>query len=505
MNLHKKITGLISVFVFFVFVSAAQAQEALPHFFPEGVKSTNIPAKQWQEWLRYYNAVKQALADPHGFWPGFVQGSDTIVLEKEYFGQKTKVVFDNYICEGKLNRNGCDGKIRYQSFEGQTYVTQEQFRVVEKKFDDFAVRAVKDVDFPFWKGLFGAAIADAAKAEGKTVDEFLKHLDREDPYNPGIAFRELRHIFNELEEKDFVPYREIHFGLTPEFTSVLGVAWLNAGVVHYTPVAMILDHLLGNPEVLAHEFVHTNPKLQNMPLGWGFDLETMASISEMLLENDHLHLWNHSYAADFREYTQVFCGFRFDQARDEIVKRPTWMSMGNVVIDEEKFNEYSLKLNQCKQALRVALRTGVEWLYSNSLYWSAMNDKTVDDNFVFRVAMSAMYNPTLLGGGAETMKWLAPRTDRIKQMMNKAWEDSGKPQEGGVAVQSVEDGRRNARAAIIFDQIQRTYGVSDEEVQKFLRVNKVSSVAELLVWEPAKLRQAIEDFIKNERRERRLQ
>jgi hypothetical protein len=243
-----------------------------------------------------------------------------------------------------------------------------------------------------------------------------------------------------------------------------------------------------------------------MPLGWGLDLELMASISEMLLENDHLHLWNHGYAVEFREWTQVFFGFRFEQARDEIVKRPAWMSMGNIVIDEEKFNEYSLKLNLGKQALKAALKTGVEWLYSNPLYWSAMNDKTVDNNFVFRVALAATYNPTLLGGEEATTRWLEARKYRIKEMIDKAWEESGKPSgDNNMNSQEIEEARRNMRVAIIFSQIQNIHGISDEEVQKFLRANKVSSAEDLLAWEPARLRQAIEDFIKKERQTRRLQ
>ena len=502
MIFYNKYLVLLSILIFITFSTNNNAQSALPHFFPEGVNQPASPARQWQEWLRYYNAARHALADHEASWPGFIQGSDTIVLEKEYFGQKTKVIFDNYICEGRVNRNGCDGKIRYQSFDGQMYVTREQFQVVVSMVDDFAVRAVENIDYPFWGDLEKWAVSAAAKAEGETEDDFRKYLDREDSLNPGITFRELRHIPEKIEKKDFIPYREIHFGLTPDFPEVLGVAWLNAGVIHYTPVAMIMDYILKQPEVLAHEFVHANTKLQNMPLGWGFDLEFNASIAEMLLENDHLHLWNHSYAVDFREFVQVFFGFKFDQARDEIVKRTAWMSMGHVVIDEDKFNEYSMKLNLGKQALKDALKTGTQWLYSNPLYWSAVNDKTVDDNFVFRVVMSAMYNPTLLGGEEATTRWRETHKYEIKQMIDKAWEDSGKPSEG---IQDTLENRRNIRAAIIFGEIQKTYGISDEEVQKFLRANRVSSLTDLLSWEPARLKRSIDDFLKKERKERGLQ
>ena len=171
MNLYKKITGFVLAFSLLTIGSSnlyAQAQE-LPHFFPEGVISTNVPVKQWQEWRRYYNATRHALADHEAFWPGFIHGKDVIVLERNYFGQKTKLVFDNYICEGKVTAKSCDGKIRYQSFDGQYYITERQFQVVVAKVDEFVPKAVK-FDFGFWGKVESAAVAAAAKSEGKSED-----------------------------------------------------------------------------------------------------------------------------------------------------------------------------------------------------------------------------------------------------------------------------------------------------------------------------------------------
>ncbi|MBI2068519.1 MAG: hypothetical protein HYT67_00195 [Candidatus Yanofskybacteria bacterium] len=507
MNLYKKITGLILVCSLLTIGSSdlyAQTQE-LPHFFPEGVTSTNVPVKQWQEWRRYYNATRHALADHEAIWPGFIHGKDVIVLDRSYFGQKVKLVFDNYICEGKITSKSCDGKIRYQSFDGQYYITERQFQVVAAKVDEFVPKAVK-FNFGFWGKVESVAVAAAAKSEGKTEDEFRKVLDKNDPVNPGITFREQRHIPERLEEKDFIPYREIHFGLTPDYPQVLGVAWLNAGIIHYTPEAMIRDYLTQNtPLVLAHEFVHANKKLQSLPIGWGLDLETMASVPDMLFEDNHLDLWIHSYSTMFRELIWVFYGFRFEQAADEITKRPSWLSMGNTQYDEEKFNELSLKLNTAKKALQEAFLVVVGQHYSTPIFWTAVNDKVVDDNFVFRVMMSALYNPTLLGGEGPTMKWLEARGPRIKQMMDKAWEEAGTVPNEQMTMGNAEKDPGERRSLILFNHIRNGYEISDDDAQKFLRANKVSSLKELLTWEPARLRKAIESFIQSERATRRPQ
>lgn len=508
MILYKQVSGLTLAFsLFTIGLSNIYAQEEiLPHFFPEGVRRTNVPAKQWQEWLIYYNAARHALADHEASWPGFVLGKDTIVLERTYFNQNVKLIFDNYVCEGKLSRQSCDGKIRYHSFDGQYYVTERQFQVVVSMVDDYAIRAVEEVNYPFWNDVESLAVASAAQVAGVSEADFRKSLDREDPLNPGITFRELRHIPLKPEKKDFIPFREIHIGLTPDYPSVLGVAWLNVGVIYYTPVAMVRDYLMNTPSVPAHEFVHANKKLQRMPLIWGFDAETMASIPEMLVEGNYLDLPFHGYASMFREFALVFYGLRFEQAMDEVIKRDYWMTMGNVVIDEDKFNALVAKWNLVKREFKKAFREVVSKFYSDPVFWTALNDKTVDNNFVFRVMMAATYNPTLLGGEETTMKKLKAREYRIKQMIDKAWEESGKPSDE-MEMDHQKDNQGGPRVSLLFlSHIKDKYGISDELVQKFLKFHKIPSIEVLFTWEPAKLRKAIEDFIAKERRlTRRMQ
>lgn len=468
--------------------NALAQQQPLPHFFPKGVVETKNPSQQWQEWLRYYNAARQKLADPHGNWPGFVIGN-SIVIEKTYYGRKTRLIFDNYVHEGN--------KIRYTFFGEQDYITEDQFQVVMNMFDRFIKEAVEK-DYGFWGDLEAGAVAEAVKVSGQTEAEFRSSLDKKDPVNPDITFREMRHIPVKIEKSDFVPFREVHLGLTPEYPSVLGVTWLNTGIVYYTPVAMVRDYLTsGQRGILAHEFVHANKKLQSIPLVWGFEADTFASIPEMLVDEDHLDVWFHSYAQDFRELIWVYSGFDFDQAREEIVKHNL---MGNLEIDEKKFDEYSDKLNSVKREFLPAFKKVVRKFYSDPIVWTALNDKTGDDNFVLKVAMSAMYNPTLLGGEASTTKWLKAHEAEIRHMMDKAWEESGKPQKG-----MGDSGDNLGSYAILFNLVKDKYGITNQDVDKFLKLQKVSSVEELMSWEPARLRTAIEDFVAKEKLRRGVQ
>lgn len=490
MNFYKRFAFGLFVFclIFARGPSAFAQQQQLPHFFPKGVVETSDPATQWQEWLRYYNAAAQKLAYGFGNWPGFVIGN-SIVIEKTYFGQKTKLVFDNYIREGN--------KIRYTFFGEQDYISEEQFNFVVDMLDR-SIRTAVESNYSFWGDLEKGAIAEAVKASGQTEVEFRASLDKKDPINLDITFREMRHIPVKIEKGDFVPFREIHLGLTPEYTSVLGVTWLNTGIVYYTPVAMLRDYMMpGQRGVLAHEFVHANKKLQSIPLVWGFEADTFASIPEMLVEGNHLDVWFHGYAEDFREFIWVYSGFDFTQAREEVVKRNL---MGNLEVDAKKFNEYSQKLNVVKKEFLPAFQKAIQKFYSDPIAWTALNDKTKDDNFVLKVVMASMYNPTLLGGEAPSVKWLKSNEPKINRMFDTAWEESGKPQgEQG------SDEHRLSASMLMLNLVKDKYGITDSDVQKFLKLHKVSSVNDLMKWEPARLRAAVEDFIRREKVRRGIQ
>src|SRR3989344_7283643 len=112
MNLYKRVTGLIFMFLLLISVSGTYAQEALPHFFPEGVKKNapNAAAEQWEEWARYANATVNSLASRQG--RPFLIG-ESLSVEKNYYGQKVKIVFDQHVKDGN--------RIRYTSFGGQYY------------------------------------------------------------------------------------------------------------------------------------------------------------------------------------------------------------------------------------------------------------------------------------------------------------------------------------------------------------------------------------------------
>ena len=211
MFINKLIVRFIFVLLLIFVSSRLSAQSVsssgLPHFFPEGVKKNapNAAAEQWEEWARYANATVNSLASRQG--RPFLIG-ESLSVEKNYYGQKVKIVFDQHVKDGN--------RIRYTSFGGQYYITEKQFQDLVD-FTDKQIKEAIEVDYAFWGEIERDAVAIAFKSDSrfKTEQEFRAYLNKNDPLNPSITFRELRHIPPVVERKDFVPFRELHIGLSP--------------------------------------------------------------------------------------------------------------------------------------------------------------------------------------------------------------------------------------------------------------------------------------------------
>ena len=478
MFIDKKILG-IALFSMLAVSEIAIAQVnpcSKVHFFPEGVIQAKTPTQQWQEWLNTLEATESQMSNTNTW--GSLVINNSITKDKVYFGQKVKVIFDGHMRVGD--------KIRYTSFNTQKYITEQEMRDLEACIDQQVNEAVEK-NYDFWKVVEPQAIKIAADIEKVSESDFRASLDKEDPFNPGIKFRDLRQIVLPIEKKDFIPSRELHIGVAPDSPTVLGLAWLNVGVIHYTPLALLSDYIKGDPNVLAHEFVHTNVKLQSMPMAWIFDAEAMASLPEMLLLTNHLDLLRHSYARDFREIIWVYFSFDFDRVRKEVVKELA----GVLVIDEAAFDKALGQLSTVKKEIYPAFQKVVSTFYANPLWWATLHRETGLDNFVFELVMASLYNPTLLGGQDKTMRFCLTNEGVIREMMDRAY---GKSR--GDRTRDNENMRNERIANLFFGSVLKQYDVSDEEIEKFLKQNRVASVGELIKWEPARLKSAIEKFIR---------
>ncbi len=459
MNLHKKVTGLISVLFLVLGVNSAQAQRReLPHYFPEGIFSdTKTPAQQWAEYLRWVNAVQRDFyGDPH--WNGRLI-ADGIRVEKTIDGKKFQLVLDHYT---KLE----DGRIRFVSYLGSEIITEDQLRVVIDYSFNETVKAI-DLNFDFYKDLRGLVLKSVSETVDIPVDELERVLQQKVPENPKFTFEEFFWIPKKMEKKDFVP-RELHIGYGPDAWGALGWAWLDTGLVYLNPIAQVLDYLIGKPLVVQHELIHANKVLQSFPFSESFDVELGASIPEMLMQGDYIHLQFHSYVEDLREMAWVFWGYDYKRLRKEVIR---FDAAGVLMIDEKKFNEASALLKTVQAEYMKFFPKAIGEFYGKMMFVAALHDKLADKRAIWRIMMRKEYEPTILGGRENTARWLTANEGNIREDALKAWEESGKPLSG-----NSEQMQMLHRFARIFgidpndrsqlEQLAKRFNVKPEDVQK---------------------------------------
>jgi len=396
-----------------------QASTALPFFFPVGFYKTTDPLRQREEYVRWLNSTWNCnQGNPNGMG-ATIPGSDSITIHTAVTSTdsvtenpaKMTMVFDHYI---KMP----DGRIRYSDLCHTQYVTDAEFSVVREGLQKQAVDAAQR-DYDFYVIIYEKAIAARAAKLGISKSEFEKELDQPTPDNPHVTYRELNRIPKVMHPSDFVP-RELHLGFNIPLGGILGVTWLNTGVIYYNPDAWITDYLNGIPKVMQHEEVHGNINLQKWPLSEAFDVELIASIPEMLYRENQTDFPSHGYAKDIRELAQIYFGMDWAQMHKDIEKIDL---AGNIVYDDEKYVYYYKQIDQIKaEMLKFFVDVTIPEFESDPIWWSAINDIRGDNNTVFRVTMADHYQICSLGGCAASQAWLEEHKEEINEIAKKAYE-----------------------------------------------------------------------------------
>ncbi|GEM_PF-3052972 len=449
--------AIVAIAAFFVLIctslavsaeqKAAKQTKELPWYFPPGVIQTTNPVKQRQEYLRYYTAQRRCYND-QGV-PSMIPGSDSIQVRTDVVSTSSMtknpgrltLVFDHHVLtdqetiKRKAEELGISEKeaakrfkYRFTSFCEQRFVSEHEFEVEKNDlFEQGRIASKRDSDY--FKDTEPKAVQARALELGVKEEEFRKYLDEKYP-GTDITYREYNLLPNPSRLSDFVPL-EIHLASSPRAAGVLGLIYLNTGRVWYNMQGRVRDHLVGFPDVLQHEIIHANINLEDWPLADAFDAELVASIPEMLYPSNQLDLGlpGHSYTREVRELIHVHFGFNFEQAEKEIFK---FNEAGQIVIDEEKWNQYAAELDKVRPVLlKFFEEKAFPELYSKRLWWGAMHNILSDDNAWMRMIMANNFQLCGLGGCKETMLWLQARDEKIREWAKAAFEKSKKRQGGG--------------------------------------------------------------------------
>jgi len=411
----KRAINAFFVFLALVLSPFAYAKPAaeLPHFFPAGIATTTVPSEQWSRYKEYLKQSSSCQV-PNEKSPA-VSYYGSMKVTRKIQGKDVVFSFDPW-------RRELDGKIYYSDYCGRRLVSEHEFKVASEWLINHYIQGAHEV-FVFHKDLDATIIANIAKAEKKTEAEVRKALDAPVPeladLSPPVSFREFQQIpAAPLTERDFVQ-TEVHFA----HAEFLGAVWLNTELVFLTLQGAMMDFLIGRPSVVIHELTHGNEKLQDLVFGQALDVEYLASIPEMLLDEDQMSLMFHSYFKTAREMIRVTSGFDFVQVRKEVILFNH--DGASLRVDPVALDKYARQLDDIKRAYSKHYREYVlPELYRNKIYWASLNNKLMDSRGMLRVMAMQTFDPTILGGHAPTMKWLGEHNDEIMVMANSAFKKS---------------------------------------------------------------------------------
>jgi hypothetical protein len=402
-----------------------------PFFFPKGIQQTTEPLKQRVEYEHLFQATWVCTqGQGSGISFPLVPGSDSITVTTDVVSTssvtepntKMKITIDHAY---RLS----DGRIRYTSLCDQYFITEDQLKLTVDALAKLVVAAAER-DNEFYQVVANRAVEVRAQKLGIKKSELEAQLDEKVPgYN--ITFRELHRLPKPSKPSDFVP-RELHLGYNPPLGGILGVTWLNTGVIYYNPEAWMTDYITTVPKIMQHEMVHANINFEKFPLSEAFDVELMADMPIVLYPENRVDFQSHGYARDLREYAEIYFGFDWDQYQEDTVK---FNFEGNIVFDDTNYLYYHKQIETIKaEMLKFYMNVTIPEFYSDPMWWSAVNDIRGDDASVFRMTLALHYNPTLLGGAKPTMEWLNAHSEEIEEIAKEAFAKGLAGKKGGPMV-----------------------------------------------------------------------
>jgi hypothetical protein len=486
MKFRKICTTIASLLLLAAAAFSQNMPTAQPFFFPKGIQQSTDLLRQREEYMHIFQATWNC--NQGGALGETIPGSDSISVVTDVVSTssvtenptKLKIVIDHAY---RLP----DGRIRYTSMCDQFFITEDQLKLVEDTLTQIVVIAAKR-DNDFYAVVADKAVTARAAKLGIKREELLAQLDEKVPgYN--ITFRELHRLPKPSKASDFVP-RELHLGYNPPLGGILGVTWLNTGVIYYNPNAWMTDYVNTVPKIMQHEMVHGNINFEKFPMSEAFDVELMADMPIVLYSENTTDFPTHGYAKDIRELSAIYYGFDWDQFHDDTEK---FDFEGNIVYDDANYLYYYKQIDTIKaEMLKFFMDETIPEFYSDPVWWSAVNDIRGDNNSVFRMTMALHYNPTLLGGAAKTMDWLNSHSEEIKEIGDSAFKKGLGGDKGGSSMDMI-----TRVPPSLLDQYNRMFTAREQEnIETFFREHP-EKLSELQKMTPVEALQFLGTFKPN--------
>ncbi|MBI4140922.1 hypothetical protein HY485_03745 [Candidatus Woesearchaeota archaeon] len=391
----------------------ARAQETVQssraHYL-QGIDVPDDPVKKLFEKERVYNSIKGTYSRQR---PPII--NESIQIKQTILGKNVTLTFVNYVNKGDhvvhYTSNGMQ-RLTYPEFQAvvqdhAAYI-EESALTLEKRFKEPSKRILETVE------------ANLRKAKKLPADKKLEDILNEQITGyDGITVRDALLVPPPaLTAKDFLP-QQYYFGVLPTGQrggSILGVTYLNVGVVGIDPKARILDYINGKPTILMHEMMHANEKLQGMPLVFYFDAELYADLAE-ISNMDYLEITSHPYLDVPRQLSDTLFSFNSDLAFENV---RDFAIMPGTSFEEsagyKKLRKTMHVVNDIAKKFQTkSLEEFFPEFYASPHYWITVNEFHRDGTAAFKIFFYANYEPTSLGGPEATRKFMEENKEVIKE------------------------------------------------------------------------------------------
>ncbi len=282
--------------------------------------------------------------------------------------------------------------------------------------------------------------------------QYRDHLDDPVPGTPELKIRDIIPVPLTRVE-DFLPDLLI---VGPKGFYGGFANWKTPGterIVFLDLLGLALDYVAKRYHLVAHEFVHTNPYLQGLPLGFYYDIEMWADLTTHL-EGDLSGFLFHPYLAVVRDTVRTYFGYDFEEASRRIFPN----GFGVRDIREAEFRFHAAEVKKIQQELMRFISDPKDGLmvmfYRDPYYWFAVNTKFCDTAAVWRILFALHYESAglfdsekkgkdgeVISPALQTTEWLMKEEEagRIKLLAQKAIKKTGEKIELASNISKAQD------------------------------------------------------------------
>ena len=373
--------------------------------------------------------------------------------------------------------------VYFHTASGVTPLTVQEFECVKADLKQWIQSAV-DADYDDHKMITTIAVESFGKRNNMTPEAVYKLLAKQVP-EYGTNYADVLKI-PLLEPVDFI--RSVKYMYFTAMGSCNATVYVKT-VVALTPCVRRMDHIIGYPTVMKHELIHANIKLQGYPIAWHMNYELFAALLPFLEQPTNLDdFFYHTYLSTPWEILKVFGRWDIQKVRQEIFRYV--VAWRGSAMNREVLAGYLAEINEAAKWLRETGLQALAEFYSDPHAWAAVNDMFYDDDMAYKAIMAKNWEPTLLKGHANTVKFILKHADQSKSIAERAMERVGKDSKG------FEDDRR-VKALGEYLKLAEALGFSKDELVRMGRAHGYR-IEHFERMDLDMMRQLMNDFLKGE-------